>query len=603
MTPTARKESAHDSLVEMTLGGCRLEAVIGRGGMGTVYRAHHLALDKAVAVKVLAPFLEGDREYVARFQLEARAAAKIEHPNVVQVLNVALENGHHFIIQAFVEGESVEQILRRRKRLDAPFSTRIVRSVAAGLGALHLEGIIHRDVKPANILVGRDGGVKLTDFGLARVVAQEKGFTLPGSFMGTPEYISPEQAEGKPLDARSDLYSLGVSWFQMLSGKLPFDGTSPMDIAAKHMRDQTPNLASVLPNVEPAVARVVDRMLRKSPDDRYPDAASLINELDPVLEALPTVVRESSDAEDGPAVDLSAPTRPERASASRRAASQSRGPAGRRRVLFWALTLSGWILALLAGAMGAAHRGDEAWAGLWKILTHHDGGIVTRLPMAILACVTLVAALWMGRRAVAGLFGMAAAFCLFAGAGHAPVEGSSLGHALSVTFAEGPAAVHLGPVAIWLLASGIVLGWPRGAGRTRRIFAGFLILSAYPAVAAHSYFDALSATRRIPWGDWIPFAAGLVGLVVAVIGLRFVLGRGRVVGAILLAGAVPLFHVFGRAGAVDMPVAGPGESWTGLVHLPASWVAAQAMLTVGILLAVWTFALHRRRGAAHDQRS
>ena len=602
MTPTARKESTHDSLVGMTLGGCRLEAVIGRGGMGTVYRAHHEALDKTVAVKVLAPFLEGDHEYIARFQQEARAAARIEHPNVVQVLNVAFENGRHFIIQAFVEGESVEQILRRRKRLDAPFAARIVRSVAAGLGALHREGIIHRDVKPANILVGREGSVKLTDFGLARYVAQEKGFTVAGSFMGTPEYISPEQAEAKPVDARSDLYSLGVTWFQMLSGKLPFDGTSAVDIAAKHMRDRPPDLASVAPDVDPAVARLVERLLEKSPDHRHPDAGSLITDLDPLLESLPTVVPASSVADSGPDVDLSAPTRPERAAASRRAVPGGARPSGHRSVLFWALTLTGWALAFLTGAMGAAHRGGEAWPGLWRTFSHHDDGIVTRLPLGVLACVALVAALLTGRRVAAGLLSLVAAFFLFAGGVHAPVEarrGQGLDHALSVTFGAGPASVHFVPLAIWALVSGIALGWPKGAGRGRRAVACVLIALAYPALAAYSYLDALEATRRIPWGDWIPFAAGLAGLVLAGMGMRLVLAKRRRAGAVLLAAAVPLFLVLGRAGAVDMPLAGPGESWTGLEALPGLLVAAQGMLTIGLLLAVWTIALSRHDGTSH----
>src|SRR5262245_27692315 len=185
---------SNDPLIGMILGGCKIQTLLGRGGMGTVYKAHHLALDKPVALKVLAGHLESDAEFVERFLREARAAAKVDHPNVIHVLNVAEENSLHFIILQFVDGENVEQLQERVGKLDLQTATRIAHAAASGLEALHAQSIVHRDIKPANIMIAKDGSVKITDFGLARnLKAASKFTTVSGAFMGTPGFISPEQ--------------------------------------------------------------------------------------------------------------------------------------------------------------------------------------------------------------------------------------------------------------------------------------------------------------------------------------------------------------------------------------------------------------------------
>jgi serine/threonine-protein kinase len=267
----------------MEFGGCRVEEVLGRGGMGTVYRAHHLALDKPVALKLLAPHLAGDADFVDRFVLEARAAAKIDHPNVVHVLNVAQEADQHFIIMQFVEGESLEQVLKRVGKLDLIQGTKVARDVAAGLEALHGAGIIHRDIKPANILISRDRTVKITDFGLARNLKQERGITIEGSFLGTPEFVSPEQILGRPVDARADLYSLGVTYYQILSGVLPFVGQSPVEVAGKNLEEEALPLVDRMPDADPRASEIAERLLKKDPDERFPDARSLREALEAIL--------------------------------------------------------------------------------------------------------------------------------------------------------------------------------------------------------------------------------------------------------------------------------------------------------------------------------
>lgn len=273
-----------DPLVGMTIGGCRIESVLGRGGMGSVYRARHIALDKPVAVKLLAPHLASEKESVQRFVQEARAAAKIEHPNVVQVLNVAEESEQYFIVMQFIEGQNLEDLLAKKGKLGLKAATRIARDVACGLEALHGAGIIHRDIKPANILIAKDATIKITDFGLARNVRQQQGLTVQGVFMGTPEFVSPEQVQGTNVDHRTDLYALGVTYYFMLSGTLPFQGQSAVETASLHLREKPPPLERSVSDVDPRAAAIVDKLLEKDPAKRIQEARLLRAELDEILE-------------------------------------------------------------------------------------------------------------------------------------------------------------------------------------------------------------------------------------------------------------------------------------------------------------------------------
>jgi serine/threonine protein kinase len=277
-----------DPLIGMTLGGCRIQALLGRGGMGTVYRAHHIALDKPVALKVLAGHLEADVEFVERFQREARAAAKVEHPNVIQVLNVAEEKSQHFIILQFIDGENLEQMLERNGKLDLQTATRIARDASAGLEALHAKSIVHRDIKPANIMLSKDGSVKITDFGLARNLKAASNFTtVSGAFMGTPGFIAPEQVDGPAVDARADLYSLGVVYYMMLSNELPFNAVTALEMATQRVTLDPIPLEDRVPNVDPRAAAIVRKLLQKDAGARYPDAGALRAELEKILTPAP----------------------------------------------------------------------------------------------------------------------------------------------------------------------------------------------------------------------------------------------------------------------------------------------------------------------------
>jgi serine/threonine protein kinase len=275
---------SQDPLIGMTLGGCRIQSLLGRGGMGTIYKAHHIALDKPVAVKVLAGHLETDAEFVERFQREARAAAKVEHLNVIQVLNVGEENSLHYIIMQFVDGENLEQLQERNGKLNLQTATRIAHGAASGLEALHAQSIIHRDIKPANIMLAKDGSVKITDFGLARnLKAASKFTTVSGAFMGTPGFISPEQVDGPAVDHRADLYSLGVVYYMMLSNELPFNAINALEMATQRVTLDPIPLESRVSDVDPRAAAIVRKLLQKDPGARFGSAGEVKAALEQII--------------------------------------------------------------------------------------------------------------------------------------------------------------------------------------------------------------------------------------------------------------------------------------------------------------------------------
>lgn len=250
--------------------------------MAEVYLAEQFSLRRQVAFKVLRSNLALDAAYVRRFHNEAQAAAKLVHANIVQIHEVGCIDGTHFIAQEYVAGQNLKQVLvRRGSGLEAAPAANIIRQVAAALHKAAEQNIIHRDIKPENIMLAPSGEVKVADFGLARVVREGEALNLTeiGITMGTPLYMSPEQVEGKDVDPRSDIYSLGVTSYQMLAGRPPFDGETALAIAVQHLRNEPLRLETLRPDIPSGLCRVVHKMLAKSPQDRFQKPADVLKEL------------------------------------------------------------------------------------------------------------------------------------------------------------------------------------------------------------------------------------------------------------------------------------------------------------------------------------
>jgi serine/threonine-protein kinase len=253
---------------------------LGRGAMAEVYLAQQISLGRQVALKVLNEELGRDPAYVRRFHHEARAAAALVHAGIVQIYEVGQDDGVHYIAQEYVPGRNLGEIIKSRGALSPRLALDILRQATAALAKAASEGIVHRDIKPENIMLARSGEVKVADFGLARVQGDGGvNLTQVGVTMGTPLYMSPEQIEGRELDPRSDIYSLGVTAYHMLAGAPPFGGDSPLSVAVQHLNQSAEPLARRHPNVPPKFAAVVDRMLAKKPSDRYADPSALLREL------------------------------------------------------------------------------------------------------------------------------------------------------------------------------------------------------------------------------------------------------------------------------------------------------------------------------------
>ncbi|MEK7865205.1 MAG: serine/threonine-protein kinase [Planctomycetota bacterium] len=259
------------------LAGCGIERLIGRGGMGQVYLAEHLTLRKKVAIKILAAEFFADPLLVDRFLREARLAAQLDHPNVVRILNAGQERGLHFIVLEFVDGESLERRLSRDGRLEPTEALRIADQMARGLAAAHALGIVHRDIKPANVLLSRDGGVKVADFGLAREILSRTNLTGSGQVLGTPSYMSPEQAEGRPIDRRTDVYGLGATLFAALTGQPPFGGDSVASVLYNVVHKAPRRPSELAPGIPPPIDRLVLRLLEKEPSIRYGTSDEVIS--------------------------------------------------------------------------------------------------------------------------------------------------------------------------------------------------------------------------------------------------------------------------------------------------------------------------------------
>jgi serine/threonine-protein kinase len=273
-------ESTEQSLVGRKLGDYQFLRRLGRGGMAEVYLAEQMSLARKVAVKVLRSDFASDENYVRRFQNEARAVASLIHANIVQVYEVGCLDGFHFLAQEYVSGQTLKQLVTRHGRLDVSRAVFIMRQIAAALHQAGKQKVVHRDIKPENILLTPTGEVKVADFGLARVISGDRlDLTQVGMTMGTPLYMSPEQVEGKSIDQRSDIYSLGVTAYFMLVGHPPFSADSPLGIAVQHLQKEPTSLRELRPELPDRLCDIVHKMLAKSAANRYATAAQLLGEL------------------------------------------------------------------------------------------------------------------------------------------------------------------------------------------------------------------------------------------------------------------------------------------------------------------------------------
>ncbi len=264
-------------VVGENVGAYRILEQLGQGGMATVYKAYHAALDRYVALKVLHPAFHEDHTFTARFQREARVVAKLEHPNIVPIYDYAEHESRPYLVMKYIEGETLKSRLARGP-LSADEINRVVDAVGSALAYAHAQGILHRDIKPSNVLIATDGQMYLADFGLARIAQAGESTLSSDSIMGTPQYISPEQARGdKNLDAGTDIYSFGVMLYEMVVGQVPFSADTPFSIIHDHIYSPLPLPRTINPNVPESVERVLLKALAKDRKDRYADIVSMVN--------------------------------------------------------------------------------------------------------------------------------------------------------------------------------------------------------------------------------------------------------------------------------------------------------------------------------------
>jgi predicted Ser/Thr protein kinase len=270
---------------EKIAGRYELEELVGHGGMSSVYKARDSLLERNVALKILHEQYNADEDFVERFKREARSVAQLQHPNIVTVIDRGEADDRQFIVFEYIDGENLKELVVRKGRLDIREALEIAVEVARGLAFAHAQGLVHRDVKPQNVLLNGDGRAKVTDFGIARSVDVD-GMTQTGTVLGTSNYIAPEQASGQPVDAQTDVYALGVVLYELLAGEVPFPGESFVAVAMKHVHEPPPNLLDHRRDVPLRVAAAVDRALEKDPGQRFASMSAFAAELDACLAEL-----------------------------------------------------------------------------------------------------------------------------------------------------------------------------------------------------------------------------------------------------------------------------------------------------------------------------
>jgi len=328
-----------------------LEELVGTGGMSSVYRARDQLLERHVALKVLHPHYGDDAEYVERFRREARSVAQLSHPHIVTVIDRGEDDGQQFIVFEYVDGENLKQFLERTGPLPTRRALELALEIADALAFAHEHGLVHRDVKPQNVLLTPDGNAKVTDFGIARSLDVEHGVTQTGTVLGTSNYLSPEQASGKPTTQATDVYSLGVVLYELLTNEVPFPGENFVAVAMKHLNEQPPDVLERRPDVPLRLAAAVDRALEKDPARRFPTMDQFAWELRQCLAELDAPEEARTFIAPSPVLKES---RPRRARARR----------GRRPLLLAlvalvaAAAIVGGILGL-GGSKGTAQKGGS----------------------------------------------------------------------------------------------------------------------------------------------------------------------------------------------------------------------------------------------------
>src|SRR2546423_3770322 len=264
---------------EVLVDRYELEELVGTGGMSTVYRAHDRLLDRKFALKILHEHYGNDDTYVARFRHEARAVAALSHPNIVTVIDRGDQDGRQFIVFEYGEGENLKRV-GERGPLPVATALELALQVARGLSFAHQQGLVHRDVKPQNVLLNGDGQAKVTDFGIARSLDVQHGMTQTGTVLGTSEYIAPEQAQGQRVDEHTDVYSLGVVLYELLTNEVPFSGENFVAVAMRHINEPPPSVRDKRPDVSPRLDAAVQRAMAKQPEDRFQTMAEFCRELE-----------------------------------------------------------------------------------------------------------------------------------------------------------------------------------------------------------------------------------------------------------------------------------------------------------------------------------
>jgi eukaryotic-like serine/threonine-protein kinase len=321
---------------DVIAGRYELVELVGRGGMSSVWKAEDRLLDRTVAIKVLHEQFTTDEEYVERFRREARSVAQLSHSNIVTVIDRGESDGRQYIVFEYVEGENLKQLLERSGPLPVRDALLLALQMARALGFAHQRGLIHRDVKPQNVLLDDDGQAKMTDFGIARSVDVE-GVTITGTVLGTSEYIAPEQARGQQVDALTDVYSLGVVLYELLTGRVPFQGENFVAVALRHVNEPAPSVLERRPDCPARIGLAIERAMAKRPEDRFESMDELVQELEACLAELDPTSEEA--------------TMIARAPVARRARRGDARPRRRRGGILWPI---GAVLAILAVAALAA---------------------------------------------------------------------------------------------------------------------------------------------------------------------------------------------------------------------------------------------------------